>query len=141
MSLTPVIANFDPLFVKHFACTPGVACHEGDFLVLQSGYATLMTSESSANFLGVAGGVESNDTIPVYMRCLLKVNLDENAYSFGDGLKYHSRETLTHDLGDATVAHYFGDPNIFSPTDNISWGHVFIDLLELKNSNWDVISA
>ncbi len=141
MGYRPVVTSFDPMYTHHFASSE-VSIHEGDMLVLESGIATLMDAVTeSTDFIGISAGVESNSTVPVHLRCLVKINLVEANYSLGDGLKYSARETLVADGDEYSIAHYWGSPNIYQPTANVSFGHVMFDVTTLFNNNWDVISA
>ncbi len=135
MALQPIIVQWDPMYVFHWN-TSIVDFTAGDMLTLDSGVVTLQNYvEESVGFIGIAAGTEDRGTVPVHLRCKVRMNLVSAAYNFGAGLKYSSRETLVADSSEYTLGWFF------EPAKTTDWGCVLFDTPRLENNNFDVISA
>lgn len=132
--IQPVVTHFDPFYIRSFALhadaiVASTVLQVGDLLRYESaGLGIFDTVSEDTTFIGVSAGkttttMVATDLVPVYLKCIVDIDLTSANYNCGDGLIYTSKNTLVDDSGSNTIAWFFG-----KDLDTIVRGSVLIDV-------------
>ncbi len=113
----PVVIMHDPMYMVEYnlgaaAFVAATLLEVGDFVVEDTGVVLMDAVTEDVALVGISAAKTNTlqaltTKIPVYMKCIIEVDVTSAAYALGDALKYTSKNTLVADADANTIAWVF----------------------------------
>ena len=130
MAFQPIIKQWDPMAVINLK-VGAVALNMGDLCSYETQAVVLMDLVTEdATFCGVAGGrcgtTDAGLYIPIFTKCIVRMNLASATYDFGNTLLYSAKNTLADAATVNSVGSYW---DVYGTT--LTAGDVYFDIQNL----------